>query len=288
MILKETKMKRLSQKEYKEFIELHKGESRCAIFIENDDTPKKIFWAKTREEAEQEVDKFKSEHSNVKAYYKNYDFYYVLTNDGTNDVLQYEHAFFEKTFEYKGFRGNLSYIWDGIYWSIRGKLENIKYFIKDLFYWIKNYSLRLGYSHNSSEWYCLKGHILEDIKFNVKKMINYMHGCPNYMVEEAKEYFKDNAEFANKDEVDKGVALWKNRLTELLDLVYLYELYESYGFGYDESDEYAMKIYHEYKDTIPYYKNSKDINYTELAKMTTECWNNICNWMMKHGRNLWD
>jgi hypothetical protein len=39
-------MKRLSQKEYKEFTELHKGESRCAIFIENDDTPKKFFGQK--------------------------------------------------------------------------------------------------------------------------------------------------------------------------------------------------------------------------------------------------
>jgi hypothetical protein len=280
-------MKRLSQKEYKEFTELHKGESRYAIFIENDDTPKNIFWAKTREEAEQEVDKFKSEHSNVSAYYKNYDYYYVLTNDGTNDVLQYEHAFFEKTLEYPGFRGILSYIWDGIYWSIKGKLENIKYFFRDLFYWIKNYSLVKGYSHNRIEWYCLKGHMLEDIKFNVKKLIEQMHGCPNYMVEEAKEYFKDNAEFTDKDEVDKGVALWKIRLNELLDLVYLYELYEGFGLEPDKFDEHAMKIYNEYKDTIPYYKNSKDINYVELDKITTECWNNICNWMMKYGQNLW-
>lgn len=29
-------MKRLSQKEYKEFTEFHKGESRCTIFIAND------------------------------------------------------------------------------------------------------------------------------------------------------------------------------------------------------------------------------------------------------------
>lgn len=281
-------MKRLSQKEYKEFTELHKSESRYAIFIENDDTPKNIFWAKTREEAEQEVDKFKSEHSNVSAYYKNYDYYYVLTNDGTNDVLQYEHAFFEKTIEYKASISSLSDIIDRIYWFIKHKLEDIKYFIKDLFYWIENYSLGKGYSHSRIEWYCLKGHILEDIKFNVKKLIEQLHGCPNYMVEEAKEYFKDNVEFANRDEVDKGAALWKIRLTELLDLVYLYELYESYGFGYDESDEYAIKIYNKYKDTIPYYKNSKDINYVELDKMTTECWNNICNWMMKYGQNLWD
>ena len=281
-------MKRLSQKEYKEFIELHKGESRCAIFIENDDTPKKIFWAKTREEAAREVDKFKSEHFNVSAYYKNYDFYYVLTDDGTNDVLQYEHSLYEMLFEYPGFRNVLSDILNRIYWFIKHKLENIKYFIKDLFYWIKNYSLIKGYSHNRIEWYCLKGHMLEDIKFNVKKMIKWMHGCPNDMVEEAKEYFKDNAEFADKDEVDKGVALWKNRLNELLDLVYLYELYEGFGLEPDKSDEHAMKIYHEYKDTIPYHKNSKDINYVELQHMTTECWNNICNWMMKHGQNLWD
>ena len=281
-------MKRLTKFEYDEFNKLHKNETRCAIFIENDDTPKHIFWAKTREYAEQEVEKFKLEHSNVNAYYKNYDYYYVLTSDGTNDVLQYEHSFFEKTFKYQGFRGSLSYMWDGIYWSIKGKLKNIKYFFKDLFYWIKNYSLRKGYSHNSIEWYCLKWHILEDIKFNVKKLIEQMHSCPNDMIEEAKEYFKDNTEFNDKVEIDKGIALWKIRLTELLDLVYLYELYENYGFRYDESDEYAMKIYNKYKGTIPYYKNSKDINYTELHKMTNECWNNICNWMMKHGQNLWD
>ena len=95
------------------------------------------------------------------------------------------------------------------------------------------------------------------------------------------------SDIKDKNEIDKGVALWKIRLNELLDLVYLYELYEGYGLEPNKSDEHAMKIYHEYKDTIPYYKNSKDIDYVELDKMTTECWNNICNWMMKHGQNLW-
>lgn len=281
-------MKRLTKTEYDEFKKLHKDETRYAIFTENDDAPKHIFWAKTREEAEQEVDKFKLEHSNVNAYYKNYDFYIVLTDDGTNDVLQYERPFFEKSIDYRAFKSNLNDIINKIYWYFKCKLKNVKFFIKDLFYWIENYSTRNGYSHNHTEWYCLKGHILEDIKFNVKKLIKQMHGCPNDMIEEAKEYFKDNNEFADKDEVDKGVALWKIRLSELLDLVYLYELYENYGFKFDESDEYAMQIYNKYKDTIPYYKSSKDINYVELDKMITDCWTNICNWMIKYGQDLWD
>lgn len=281
-------MKRLTKTEYDEFKKLHKDETRYAIFIENDDVPKHIFWAKTREEAEQEVDKFKLEHSNVNAYYKNYDFYIVLTDDGTNDVLQYERPFFEKSIEYRAFKSNLNDIIDKMYWYFKCKVENVKFFIKDLFYWIKTYSTRNGYSHNRTEWYCLKGHILEDIKFNVKKLIERMHGCPNDMIEEAKEYFKDNNEFANKDEVDKGVALWKIRLNELLDLVYLYELYENYGFTFDESDEYAMQIYNKYKDTIPYHKKSKDIDYIKLDKMITDSWTNICNWMIKYGQNLWD
>ena len=73
-----------------------------------------------------------------------------------------------------------------------------------------------------------------------------------------------------------------------MDLVYLYELYENYGFTFDKSDEYAMQIYIKYKDTIPYHKKSKDIDYVKIDKMITDSWTNICNWMIKYGQDLWD
>jgi hypothetical protein len=278
-------MKRLTQKEYKEFKELHKDENRYAIFIEGNDEPIEFLWSKTRDFVVQKVEEYEKTNSDKNVYYKLYDPYFILTNDGTNDVLLYERSLYEKIFEYQGLRGILSYMWDGIYWSIKGKLENIKYFFKDLFYWIKNYSLGKGYSHNRIEWYCLTSHILEDIKFNVKKLIKDMHGCPTTIVEEAKTFFKDKN---FKDETEAGIELWKIRLNELLEIVYRYEFYTNYGFCTNSNDEYAVRIAETYKDTIPYYPKSKDLRYDELDKLIHYQWEKFCEWMKKYGQDLWD
>lgn len=274
-------MKRLTQKEYKEFRELHKDENRYAIFIESNDEPIEFFWSKTRDFAVQKVEEYEKTNSDKNVYYKLYDPYFVLTNDGTNDVLLYEEIerFISKT------ENIFSSLKDIFYYKIRFIIDDIKQFFKDLIYWLKNYSLNTNFSHNRIEWYCLTSHILEDIKFNVKKLIKDMHGCPTTIVEEAKTFFKDKN---FKDETEAGVELWKIRLNELLEIVYRYEFYTNYGFCTNSNDEYAVRIAETYKDTIPYYPKSKDLRHDELDKITYYQWEKFCEWMKKYGQDLWD
>lgn len=283
-------MKILTKKEYDEFVELHKNEERFAIYLIDKEKPEKIFWAKSREDAVKELQTFKKENPNVEAYYKLYGFYFVKTDDETGNMIICDNLneCFNKHITIKNkiysFFNNLYMHIETFYYKFLGKITLIKNFFKDLIYWIKNYSLFECGSHNRIEWYSLDSHILNDIKFNVKILIDKMHGCPNCIIEEAKTYFKDEK---FKDDVEAGMKLWKIRLTELLNNVYLYELYREYGC-YNEKDEYSKMIYEKYKNTIPYYPESKDINYDEIYKLSRNQWVKICNWMIDYGENLWD
>lgn len=278
-------MKTMTKQEYDEFIKIHKDEDQYAIFIEGKDEPEKIFWAKSREEALNELNKFKETNPTIKCYYKLYNYYVVHNKENTAVKLVYNIVDLLQKNISKSIFSKMYDIYLDMYYICCRKIDKIQYFIKDLVYWVKNYSCYNCSSHNRIEWYSLQSHIINDIKFNVKKLIENMHGCPQIMIDEAKTYFKDKT---FKNDVEAGAKLWKIKLTEFLDLVYLYELYYYYGINSGTNDEYENKIFEQYEDTIPYYPESKDINYSECHKLRNEYWDKICEWLKNYGQELWD
>lgn len=161
-----------------------------------------------------------------------------------------------------------------VYYYITYRIpEKLNCFIKDICYFIKNYNWECQYSHNRLEWYSIIDHIINDLKYNIPIMIKNGHSYPT--------------EFTNIDE-------WHDKLKQLLLYIQKYDFYRWYYSEEKCTDEYKKMgeefvVHHNnLNKAIPYYENSKDINYNELDKIVQKTWDNIIDWLKKYGQNLWD
>lgn len=144
--------------------------------------------------------------------------------------------------------------------------------------------------HSKHEWYSLDGHIIDDLLYNLPKLISDRIGFPGFLVEEARKKLGDTSSDDNisKSVDDEANMMWTGMLEELLLNVRLYVFYSGFGIV-SEDDGLPKDFIEKYKNTIPYkpYTN-KNINYDKLHDLIAKHWNFIWDWMKQYGQSLWD
>lgn len=234
------------------------------------------FWHKNEEEALRVLNTFKECHPK----YGDNCFYstsgYVMDPDGTrHDTL------FEDIHDKDGF---FTKIHDFFVYSIPRFVSDFWFKVKDTIYFIRH-------DHSMKESWSLDTHLLEDLKFNLKKLSESHTGCPNFMCDRAraelKKPVKDEWDY-EEDEMKLASKMWSEELNTLRENVLLYEYYSGYGIVSDDDKDMKL-IEMKYKDTLPYKPGTnKGFDYEKLNSLAKERWENIWNWIKEYGESLWD
>lgn len=256
----------LTKEQYNQWKEDHKNLNYYS-FYERGNVIDKI-WLKDRNEAEQHLKKLINNKKPKLFYYKQTNPFIIVNKNGT-----YRLEFDSICDAFMKNRDTLMDKIQSIYYRFIHKLETIKYFIRDIKYYIKNYDSYSRTSHNKVEWYNLIHHLIKDFKFNIPIMI--------------KDGVSHPINFVSNEE-------WHKCLEDFLLLIQTYEFYSD-DYSMKECNTFYKKLGKKFIDnhkklleTIPYYSYSKDIIYIELLKLCDNSWNELWEWIKKHGRDLWD
>ena len=265
-----------TQKRSKEDFELnHKIKNYYNIFYNDKSNKMNIvyqFWADNDDAAYDVLCEYKSENPPAPngEYYYGYCGFYPMNDkqyscmdeylsDYDENIIEKIKAWFEFYFVYK---------------------------VKDFFHALRDAIFLLKTNHNYYERWSIDTHIIDDLRFNLPIMIENLHGCPESFCERASE----SSEIKDERPVvsEKGVELWREELTKLLENVLLYKYYDGYGIV-DEKDKQMVEIHKKYESTLPYVKGTyKQLEYSKLRELINKHWEFICDWMKEHGRDLWD
>ena len=261
-----------------EFEKMRKSLTFYRIYTIEDGNSKNLykFWRASDSEAFGVLNLFKESHPE----YGDNCFYatsgYVVDPDGKrHDTL------FESTEHDEGF---FMKIVDFFRYTIPNALSDFWFRVKDTAYFFKH-------EHSMKESWSIDSHMLEDLKFNLKKLAETSNGCPNFICQQARAKLNkpDKPDWEHdKEDMDLAMKMWKEELYKLREHVLLYEYYSGYGIV-DEKDEEMKMIDNEYKNTLPYKPGTnKGLDYEKLDKLTREHWNKIWDWIKEYGESLWD
>lgn len=178
------------------------------------------------------------------------------------------------------------------------KKRKIKFSFYDFWFMVKDFWLRakdtfyfFRHGHSMKESWSIDSHLLEDLRFNLKKLAENTNGCPTFICERAKYELKrpDKEEWEyDDDEMELAMKMWIDELNKLRENVLLYEYYDGYGIV-EEDDKEMMEIDRKYRDTLPYKPGTKnEFDYPKLRELAKERWDNIWNWIKEYGESLWD
>lgn len=230
------------------------------------------FWAKDDNFAYRILNKFKklNKHTGVEYFYSSSG-YFINCNGERFDSL-YDGCFSKREKE--------SLFKEIFYFTYRltGKIKNLLFEIKDIFYYIKN-------KHSIRETWSIDKHMLQDLKFNLKKLAKNHHGVPQFIIDR----IKKDSNCKNDDTLmELASKEWTRELLKLRNNIMLYFYYDNYGI-IDENDSEMAIIDAAYRKTIPYKPGTyKEINYIKLSKLQKKYWNEIWNWIKEYGESLWD
>lgn len=231
------------------------------------------FWAKDDNSAYRMLNKFKkfNKHTGVEYFYSSSG-YFIDCNgerfdslyDGDFSKIEEESLFHEIFYFFR--------------YRLTEKIKNLLFEVKDIFYYIKH-------KHSIREIWSIDKHMLQDLKFNLKKLAENHHGVPQFIIDRIKK--KNNCknhstlmELASKE--------WTRELLELRNNIMLYFYYEDYGI-IDENDYEMVLINAMYEKTIPHKPGTnKELDYIKLSKLQKKYWNEIWNWIKEYGESLWD
>jgi len=170
------------------------------------------------------------------------------------------------------------------------KLNDQYYDIRDLEYLLKT-------KHNRNESWNIDRHILEDLKFNLKKMLdNEMLGYPSFCSLRAAEILgvevnKDTGdakdENRSKELDEKAIEIWKQDLQDLQNHVLSYLYFIDYGIV-DEDDEDLIDFDKLHSNEIPRKEGTDNaIDYKKNYEICQIHWNAIFDWLKEKGQCLW-
>lgn len=257
--------KNLTKEEYKEWLESHKNINLYEFYDSNGKPQYKDWLVQNREEASKIVNE-----SNGKiSYYKEVPVYIVQNKDGTYSIHENTITdMFEDKEKEPLFHEIAWYVY-----RVLDKIHQVISFIKDTIHYFKTYKKKVV--HDRNIWYCLNSHILEDLKWNLPKLRDKSNGYPGYL---------------------KNAQEWHDKIDEMLLLLQSYYIYKDiYGKVSKECPQEWAKLGQKFIDNyknlienIPYYENSHDIDYMELNDLISKIWDDMWEWMKKHGGDLWD
>lgn len=153
---------------------------------------------------------------------------------------------------------------------------------------IKDKVSLLKHKHSITEEWDITYHILHDLIYNIPILIKTKHGVPGYFLQMVQNVKNPEEVDTSKEKMKEANKLYDKELEKILLYIRLYFFYDDYGIV-DKNDKEMVKIYEEYKDTIPY-KNGTNhgIDYIKLEELQTKYWNLIWDWMKEYGQMIWD
>lgn len=279
----------------------HPGQEHYKIFYKDGDKKVEVFdfWAATEQQALDELEIYRKKQelvcpTDAKTYY--YGRKGGIITDLGNGMERESDGFGE------GFLDDDT-AWEkitGIFWKTAWWFRDLKYAFVDFWFWFRHYDMRTNKSHNRSESWNIDSHILDDIEFNIPRLIESKQGVPTEFCCKARAKLHENEPGfdveksyranpnSSDDELSLASELWTAELNALLLHVRLYRFYEDHGLV-DDRDPAYVSIEKEYGHTIPYKPGTdKSIDYEELFKLTGREWSEIWKWWAKYGRCCWD
>lgn len=259
-----------------------------------------VFNAASRDEAYAiYFDYVKSHDGDINFKYKRLMIFNILHDDGTTT----EEEFLANDDEPKTFFKKNEDFCVGKWYSLTRKYQNLRYFFKELRFWLKNYNMEHCTSHMNSECWSLDIHILNDLKFNIpriKEIASKGGGIPTKYTELARMQLKAtsnekyvipqdiiNSHSYTTDEFKLAEKLWINELDFGFDLICRYCYYLDYGI-IDPNNPIDVEMEKKYKHTIPYYPGTTtDIDYEKFHEVVEKAWNDVWMWFTENGRDLW-
>jgi len=169
--------------------------------------------------------------------------------------------------------------------------------INDEYYHLRETEYLLRTKHNLSESWNLDSHILDDLRFNLKKMVeDGLYGYPSSYYSKAAESLgyetRENglrlADETKNEEVEKiALEMWMGRLGELRTHVLYYLFFRDFGIV-EEDDIELLEFSRMHENEIPYKEGTdKEIDYKKNSSLVQEHWNAIFDWLKEDGQNLW-
>lgn len=250
----------LTKKQAEEWFENYKNKDYFTFYYDGVEIDSK--WLKNRDEAISHLKELIKEDRDPNLYkYSINNPHYITSTDGG----------FKVVFPHK-IKSKIT-LWDNVNAFFHRLFDKTKRFIKDIIYYIKKYNFEFGGSHNRTEWYNLIDHIISDLKYNIPIMLKEAHGY--------------NSQFDN-------IEGWQNCLVDFLLILQEYDFYQDYMMDktcneyYKQFGQKFIDNHNRLVNSIPYYDYSTDIDYSKAYKSQEDNWNELCEWMKKYGRNLWD
>lgn len=154
--------------------------------------------------------------------------------------------------------------------------------------------------HRLDESYALDSHIINDLLFNIPRIIKSKNGCLNeYIIKALQRKHKDEKDFdawkhLNEHPDSDNDVIWKEAremyekdLEKILLNARLYQYYISFGI-IDERNVDEVELDKKWHKTLPYVPGKyKELDYTKLNSLAQNCWNAIWNDWKKIGQMMW-
>ena len=246
------------------------------------------FKASGNDEALKVLAKYREEHCDGKERYLKYSHMHVALSNGEekcfDTVEEMLDDYRERTGKVKLFFRHFCYKWS-MRWT------DFTFFWKNLRYWLKT-------KHSLEESWSVDDHVLEDLLFNVRKLLKdktgvstCFYGLARKKMHEGEQGFdldKYNAEHYEftEEEDEAALKLRDETYSDLIEKILLYKYYQSYGHvDLKEEGMAAIAAKHAVPCREGFYK---EIDYMKLDEVQNAVWDSIWDWMKEYGRTLWD
>lgn len=172
---------------------------------------------------------------------------------------------------------------------------------EDFKYFLDHYDRASSSSHMRSEHWSLDHHILLDLEFNAKELIEKKHGVPteccvkavayshrNEPGFDAEKWYSDHNGNCSSEEMKLAETFWNGELERLIAAIQRYRYYSDSGVV-DKGDKEMVELDKALRSTIPTVPGTDgEFDYKLLSKMTDAAWDDIWEIWRRIGRNCWD
>lgn len=149
---------------------------------------------------------------------------------------------------------------------------------------------RIG--HGVTESWSLYDHVLDDLLFNTKILLDEGMGWPCSFELKARDAIgvaaDANIDKDTKTKVDDLASeMWHGELRKFRELIMSYRMLSDYGIE-DENNAELFDYCNEHKSEIPLVEGTDgELDYRTLHGLARERWDKIWDWMREYGESLW-
>lgn len=175
-----------------------------------------------------------------------------------------------------------------VWWRMVDKFKDWRSERRRIRYFKKNH-------HDIRESWSLDTHLLEDLRWNLKILIEESHGySTQFIVEVVADEHKDDPNFnvgewmeknpnPSKDIDKKAMERMKQTYAHIIHLIDLYEFYDNTQLGENPNETKTPDM-----QDIIYPGTLDEIDYAAMYKKAQEYWNEIWDMVKKYGQGMWD